>query len=302
MQKELYALLNAIKKGDRSRVETLLESGVDVNVKEEQKGFTPLMVASAMGNAAIVSLLLEHGADIRLKNNNGLTALELSKNQEVKELLETEAEDAESYAIIDDCDYPVDAEGRIKIEVDSYMESILTGFIVLSSIVTFIPIFPLLEDGFDPDLLKILGGGVFGIVFFGFLRKQVDDYYLADLKNRIVLWHRNWFGFSTLSRVVGFDEILGITVHGKKCSSKHRTWWEYMLVLVTITGKKYQISESEEVEFTEKNRQAEFLANKMGAVYVPGKSEKGIKIVRLSSKKLVIEIVEPGYFSFHWFR
>jgi len=67
-------LLRAAAAGDVAEVKQCLNSGADVNVKDD-KGQTPLVLASASGHTAIASILLDKRADPNLQSNDGLTAL-----------------------------------------------------------------------------------------------------------------------------------------------------------------------------------------------------------------------------------
>lgn len=66
----------------------LLEEGADVNYQEPKNGDTVLMRAvQGEGDVEIVKSLLSHGADTTLKNKEGKTALELTTNPKIRELL-----------------------------------------------------------------------------------------------------------------------------------------------------------------------------------------------------------------------
>lgn len=58
-------LLFSISNNDKSRVEFLLKSGVEVNIKDEN-GNSPLWIASNNGYRGIIDILLDYGADIFL--------------------------------------------------------------------------------------------------------------------------------------------------------------------------------------------------------------------------------------------
>ena len=73
-------LLEAIYKGDITKVQTLVDKGADVNAKDEA-GFTVLIVAAReawRGNIAIVKALIEAGANVNARNGYGDTALHLA--------------------------------------------------------------------------------------------------------------------------------------------------------------------------------------------------------------------------------
>lgn len=66
------ALINAANKGDSNVVEALLDSGADINARDEQNQ-TALHQAASKGHTPIVKLLLERGADVNAKNLFGQT-------------------------------------------------------------------------------------------------------------------------------------------------------------------------------------------------------------------------------------
>ena len=68
------ALINAANKGDSEVVEALLDSGADINARDEQNQ-TALHLAASRGHTPIVKLLLERGADVNAKNLFGQTPL-----------------------------------------------------------------------------------------------------------------------------------------------------------------------------------------------------------------------------------
>ena len=71
-------LFEAIKRGDASSVEQLLQRGADPNVKD-QRGFTPLHMAVYSGSLEVVQLLLEHGANPDAKDVGGKTPYDLAR-------------------------------------------------------------------------------------------------------------------------------------------------------------------------------------------------------------------------------
>ena len=63
------------------------ERGIDlVNIKDNQEE-TPLMIAARNGYLEIASVLLEYNADPNLQNDEGMTAMELAREEEHEEVL-----------------------------------------------------------------------------------------------------------------------------------------------------------------------------------------------------------------------
>jgi ankyrin repeat protein len=84
------ALLEAVEKGDEPRLNSLLDSGADVNAKTVQ-GTTALMIAAFYKRPKLLSALIARGADVNAGNMMGSTALIIaclsSHVKMVKELL-----------------------------------------------------------------------------------------------------------------------------------------------------------------------------------------------------------------------
>jgi len=85
------SLFAAVATGDLARVKRLaIDCGVDPNVREDDKGATPLHVAAEYGYSEIVEVLLEHGADPNIRDKYGETPLHVAAafgNSKVVEVL-----------------------------------------------------------------------------------------------------------------------------------------------------------------------------------------------------------------------
>lgn len=76
----------AISKGDLSKVQQLVEIGVDVNKKDE-RGKTPLMYAILYKQTEIVSYLIRNGADYRAEDPNGISIQEYAEQSKSEEII-----------------------------------------------------------------------------------------------------------------------------------------------------------------------------------------------------------------------
>ena len=71
-------LLSAARAGDSALVENLLDRGADIEARDNNHGYTALMLASFNGQAAVVETLLNRGAHINARNDIGETALDIA--------------------------------------------------------------------------------------------------------------------------------------------------------------------------------------------------------------------------------
>ena len=73
------ALFHAVLKGNVPVVQSLIDSGVNVNIRTVS-GKTPLMASAFRGYTDIAQLLISAGADIHLMDREGNTALTVAQN------------------------------------------------------------------------------------------------------------------------------------------------------------------------------------------------------------------------------
>jgi ankyrin repeat protein len=81
-------LMRAALAGDLKTVKMLLESGVDVNERNDE-GRTALMFAAINRETACAKELLRHGADVNVVANDGGTALLMAASEGDTELVRT---------------------------------------------------------------------------------------------------------------------------------------------------------------------------------------------------------------------
>ena len=79
-------MLQVAAKGDNARVKELLDKGVDVNMRGNDRN-TPIMEAAYGGHFETVKLLLDHGADLSARKNDGADPRGLAHGAEVIELI-----------------------------------------------------------------------------------------------------------------------------------------------------------------------------------------------------------------------
>jgi len=87
MDKKLNeVLINAVINGNFDKVKTLLSSGANINIADNN-GSTPLYIASKKGHINIVETLLSSGANINLADKEGKTALQIAKEKKKTEII-----------------------------------------------------------------------------------------------------------------------------------------------------------------------------------------------------------------------
>lgn len=79
---EQVEMLEVAAKGNNARIKELLDKGVDVNMRGNDRN-TPIMDAGYAGHLDTVKLLLDHGADLSAKKNDGATPMGLSGRSKV---------------------------------------------------------------------------------------------------------------------------------------------------------------------------------------------------------------------------
>ena len=83
----------ASRRGHIYVVRALIDAKADVNIKDVYYKRTPILLASMNGFADIVRELIHAGADISIKDKDGQTALDIAKNNEIKEILMSVSEE-----------------------------------------------------------------------------------------------------------------------------------------------------------------------------------------------------------------
>jgi ankyrin repeat protein len=81
------ALMIAARNGRTDAVRFLIERGADLNVRQVLFDNTALMFAVLGNYKDIVALLVNKGADLSIKNNSGMTALDLAESTHSKEII-----------------------------------------------------------------------------------------------------------------------------------------------------------------------------------------------------------------------
>ena len=62
-----HELFDAVGINDVKRVRELLDCGIDINLQDHDKGWSPIHVAAARGSKQALELLVQRGADINVQ-------------------------------------------------------------------------------------------------------------------------------------------------------------------------------------------------------------------------------------------
>ncbi|MFC1745696.1 ankyrin repeat domain-containing protein [Candidatus Riflebacteria bacterium] len=318
-------LFDAIKSGDGRDVERLLDQGANINEKQKQNGFTPLMYACSLGNEDIIKILLKRGADVWTKDSNSWDAKIHCKTDLLKNFLQLymDYQDSNDSEIqedtIDDLLFQAqtsvplelvyrgeipkrskelsrnDVDKKIRIEYDNLPQRVLWFFILFCCWTFVFTFFLLIGDMYYGDLGILDNLSAFFyliaiIVVAGLLLMSLDSCYMADLENRQMNWQSSWFGLTGSTKIADFNEILGISVEWIKPRPEAP-----VIVMFTTSGRKYHLSNR---NFHKGNDEAKALAKLLNLPFVQCKKNKIAKAVRDKYGSYKIEIRSQGLFGF----
>ncbi|MFC1742578.1 hypothetical protein ACFL35_01185 [Candidatus Riflebacteria bacterium] len=199
--------------------------------------------------------------------------------------------------------YSEDSDNLIKIEITSFLEDFFYSF----SLVSFAGFWPILifsiSDGrlSDPIFLFILGFCLIGFIICLICHLNIDDFYLADTQEKELFYHRCLLGYTSISKIVDFDDILAISITSQKRTHtrSYSVWWVYRIVLATKMGKVFHISDYGD-GLEECNKQAEHLSSLMGVPYIPGEERRALYLERDEEGHYHIQFKIPLWNYLYW--
>ena len=83
----LPPLMMAVCSNQIDEVQRLIDSGEDVNWRQEENGMTYLFIAVAIGDRQMVQLLIDSGADVNAVSSDGQTPMDLALTEEIRNIL-----------------------------------------------------------------------------------------------------------------------------------------------------------------------------------------------------------------------
>lgn len=174
--------------------------------------------------------------------------------------------------------------GRVKVDLETPLEAFFWWGGIGGGIGLLIVLFDLLFESRHPmspttrnSLLSIFGSLTASCIA---LHRVTDNYYIVDLNRKALLYHFRLMFWEWESPYAGFEELLGVTTHGREKSSKHSRWWEYQTYVVLKNGSSFPVSNSLKESLLDANLKARTLANLAGCPYQPGRHGEQMNIER----------------------
>lgn len=170
-------------------------------------------------------------------------------------------------------------DGRVKLEFDSWREDgwfwLGFGLFVLTVSLAFAGGDPLGVWRW-PAAIMSLGA----TLLCGVGASLTDDYYLLDFDSQEVRLRYQLGNWVQTRRVAGFGEVAGFALQCRKHSSKHSSWWEYALIMVTHEGRVHRLSDFQRDQRMAFNSLAHALARELDVEYWPGREEAPSRVIR----------------------
>ncbi len=137
--------------------------------------------------------------------------------------------------------------GRVKIDLDTPLEKGLTyatyALLFGAYLCFHIGVFGGKRSPPEPAFLKGLPYflGLAAITFA--LRRGTDNYYLLDIRRRLVMYHFRFLTWESTEPAFRFDDIRRMVLRIETRRDKHSTWNEYQLQIVRSIGEVVEFSD-----------------------------------------------------------
>ncbi|MFZ2958722.1 MAG: hypothetical protein WA705_17675 [Candidatus Ozemobacteraceae bacterium] len=171
--------------------------------------------------------------------------------------------------------------GRIKIDLATPLEQFFLGGAAVSGFGLLMVFFSVIDHKHPMNVgtAKAIGGFCLATAASCLaLYRSTDNYYVADLRRRCILYHFQLFFYIHEQIHVPFSQMDAVSATGVKKSSKHSSWWEYQSVVILKGGKKFPVSDFAKENLFEANQKARVLAKICGCRYIPGKHEMELNL------------------------
>lgn len=104
-----------------------------------------------------------------------------------------------------------------------------------------------------------------------------DNYYIFNTRLKKILYHFKFFSIVNVTEFLSAEQLYAIGVTGTRKHSKHRSWWEYKIVVIANDGAVTDFSNYTRDGRYELNSKARGMAAVMGCRFADCPSESVLK-------------------------
>lgn len=141
----------------------------------------------------------------------------------------------------------------------------------------------------DPALLSYVPLIVGCCIFFAVLRWYTDNYYLADVEKKRLLYHFRFLFYRTVSEKLAFSQIDSVVVSAVPKLSMYSNTHMYQLQVIDQQGRRHELGDPWKGQMLDLlNGQAKMLASSFGCRFFPGTAGHTYVIVRKGKAELDI--------------
>ena len=129
----------------------------------------------------------------------------------------------------------------------------------------------------QPHLLTYIPYALFTAVASFLCWFFTDNYYIFNTRLRKILYHFKLFSIVNITEFLSAEQLYAIGVTGTRKHSKHRSWWEYKIVVIANDGTVTDFSNYTRDGRYELNGKARGMAAVMGCRFADCPSESVLK-------------------------
>lgn len=187
---------------------------------------------------------------------------------------------------------PADVEGmpeKIKVDLTTPLEYL---WVVLAIIALFAAFYFYSEGTYghyskhsrthyppQPHMLAYVPYALFAACLSFLSWVFTDNYYILNTRLRKIFYHFKFFGIVNVTEYLSTEQIFAIGVTGMKKHSKHRTWWEYKIVVIDKHGRFTDFSNSSRDDsMYELNSRARGMAAVIGCQFAECPTESNLRV------------------------
>lgn len=199
---------------------------------------------------------------------------------------------------------PVDLGARwVPLPLTTPLEKFLIGTMAVGFFVGFVTLIPPKHSraGWAPPWQITLPALAVGAVF-GFLAWAIDCFYLLDNRRQVLVFRRTFLGLASDTDVCGYGQIAIVTVLSTQKQTKHSSWWEYAVTLVTPREDLITITDWTR-DLGTANHFGAALARHLAVDHAPGRPGQVLRLRRDPGTGRVLATHDvPGFFDLPTYR